>query len=60
MRVMNDIELSEKILEMRPDFPVIFSTGRITPEIEMQTRKSGIKHILRKPYSVSELLAILR
>ena len=56
MPEMNGLLLSEKLLTIRSDLPIILSTGHSTPELENKVREIGVKQILKKPYSLSELL----
>ncbi|MEW5724019.1 MAG: ATP-binding protein [Thermodesulfobacteriota bacterium] len=60
MPELTGIELAEKMLEIRPDMPVILCTGfsqRITPA---EARKIGVRRFLMKPMIFKELARVVR
>jgi len=60
MSEMTGKELAVEILKVRPNIPVILSTG-FSNKIDAETaRKLGIKSFLGKPYNFSELSSELR
>ncbi|HNC99977.1 MAG TPA: response regulator, partial [Myxococcota bacterium] len=48
-------ELARKLFAIRPDIPVILTTGYIRPEDQELAERAGIRHILLKPNTVSEM-----
>lgn len=48
-------ELAKHLLEIRPDIPIILTTGYIRPEEQDQAETTGIRYILLKPNTVSEM-----
>ena len=60
MPKMTGIELAKKILERRPDFPVILCTGFSQMINEEKAKSLGIKAYLMKPVLKSKLAASVR
>lgn len=48
-------ELSRKILEIRPDMPIIINTGYSPVASKSEAKKIGIKEFMMKPITISEL-----
>ena len=48
-------ELSRKILEIRPDMPIILNTGYSPVASKSEAKKIGIKEFMMKPITISEL-----
>jgi PAS domain S-box-containing protein len=52
---MNGIELIRHVRELRPTLPIILTSGYVTPAAEEQARGYGVRSILEKPWTVSQL-----
>jgi DNA-binding response OmpR family regulator len=59
---MNGVELCRKLLEEKPHIKqsIIFITGKASAETGIFMKENGIKHLLRKPFSIHELLGTVR
>jgi len=57
---MNGIELSQKLLEIRPDIPIILCTGFSELIDEKETRKTGISAIIPKPFMLEDMDKVIR
>jgi len=57
---MNGIELSQKLLEIRPDIPIILCTGFSELIDEKETRKTGINAIIPKPFMLDDMAKVIR
>jgi PAS domain S-box-containing protein len=57
---MTGIDLSRKLLQIRPDIPIILCSGIKDPETEVQAKSLGIKVCLSKPLTKSELSQVVR
>jgi CheY-like chemotaxis protein len=60
MPQMTGIELAERIFKIRPDLPIILSTGLnefLTPE---RIAASGIFRVLLKPFTTADLGQLIR
>lgn len=57
---MTGAELSMKIMEIRPNMPIILCTGYSDQIDELKSRELGIKKMLLKPLSVSEASRAIR
>jgi PAS domain S-box-containing protein len=55
MPVMNGLNLSRRLLEIRPDLPIILTTGYSASLTEESVRKLGIRELLFKPNSAQTL-----
>jgi PAS domain S-box-containing protein len=56
---MSGLQLAHEICKMRPDIPVILTSGYINPEDQAKADRLGIRAILTKPVNTKELLATL-
>lgn len=57
---MTGVELARKLLSMRPDIPVILSTGFNEVMTEQEAKSLGISELLLKPTSIEEVKRIVR
>lgn len=55
MPEMGGLDLAKKVLEVRPDIPIVICTGLDALEIDKEARKAGIRAILPKPFLLHEL-----
>ncbi len=60
MPEMNGFTLSEKILALRPDIPVLLCTGYSEKSDEEKAREKGIHEVIMKPLSRHNLAAAIR
>ena len=52
---MTGVQLSQKLLEIRPDIPIIICTGFSTKIDDVKAKASGIRGYVMKPVVMSEL-----
>ncbi|MBW1720204.1 MAG: PAS domain S-box protein, partial [Deltaproteobacteria bacterium] len=52
--------LAKKLVEIRPDIPIIICTGRSEQMSEEKTKRIGIKALVMKPYVMKDLASIVR
>ena len=57
---MTGMDLSRKLLQIRPDIPIIICSGINDPETEVQVKSLGIKSFLQKPLTRRELSQTIR
>jgi CheY-like chemotaxis protein len=57
---MTGIDLSRKLLQIRPDIPIILCSGIREPDTEEQARSLGIRTYLTKPLTRRELSHAIR
>ena len=57
---MTGVQLAEKILSVRPDFPIILCTGFSTTVDEEKVRQLGIRAFIMKPFLKRELVGSIR
>lgn len=55
MPKMTGLELSEQLLKIRPDIPIILCTGFSLGLTETEIQNAGIRDLLIKPLIASEL-----
>ena len=53
-------ELAAKVLEIRPDLPVLLLTGYADPAMEKELRQIGVREVLGKPLSAQKLADAVR
>ncbi len=56
---MSGLQLALEVQQIRPDLPVIFTSGYINPEDQAKAEKLRIRAILTKPVHLKELLSTL-
>lgn len=56
---MSGIELAREIFAIRPDIPVVMTSGYILPADEAEARKIGIREMILKPDTIEELAKAL-
>ncbi|MCP4296149.1 MAG: response regulator, partial [Proteobacteria bacterium] len=59
MPSLTGMELSQEVLTIRPDFPIIITTGYNDLFSESEVSKSGIKKFLTKPVDINEVFDII-
>jgi PAS domain S-box-containing protein len=52
---MNGVELTRAVLRLRPDLPVILTSGFITEDLRLATLAAGVREVLRKPATLLDL-----
>ena len=57
---ISGLDLSEQLLKLRPDLPILLSTGFADPADEHRAKELGVKAILTKPYALTVLVEVLR
>jgi PAS domain S-box-containing protein len=56
---MSGIDVARRILSIRPDIPVIVTTGYVLPDDVERARDVGVRQVVWKPNSVAELGALV-
>jgi len=57
---LTGLELTEAIMGLRSDIPVILCTGFADPAMAKKTKKIGIAEIIKKPFGVQEFAETIR
>jgi CheY-like chemotaxis protein len=57
---MTGIDLAQQMLAIRPDIPVLLASGYVRPEEAERARQAGIRKVIWKPSTLSEMGVILR
>ena len=52
---LSGFDLAEQILTIRPDIPVIVSSGYVRPEDQERGKTIGIHQMIQKPYTLEQL-----
>ncbi|MFZ4395123.1 MAG: hybrid sensor histidine kinase/response regulator, partial [Kiritimatiellia bacterium] len=60
MPVLTGMELSVRMLAIRPELPVILCTGLHSAELCERAAQSGIRRVLQKPYDVHVIAQTIR
>ncbi len=53
-------ELAEMMIRIRPDIPVILCTGFSRHEVSEKAKAIGIRELVMKPFSMSEIAQVIR
>jgi CheY-like chemotaxis protein len=48
------LQVAVDLLKLRPDMPVVLSTGHVTEDLEQRARDAGIREVLYKPHTMAE------
>jgi PAS domain S-box-containing protein len=59
MAKMNGIDMAKKMHNVNQDFPILLATGYLDRNTSELPADSGISHILKKPYRLSELVDLI-
>ena len=59
MAEYSGLDLAAKVLEVRPDFPIILVSGLIDSQQLKRARDLGLRDVLRKPVPLAELAQVL-
>ncbi len=60
MPMLTGVELSVRLLAIRPELPVILCTGLQSAELSERAAQSGIRRVLHKPYDVHVMAQTIR
>ena len=60
MPEMTGLELSRRVLEKRPDMPIILTTGYLHSDAQKNAQESGVMCVVTKPFDVREMIAKIR
>jgi PAS domain S-box-containing protein len=60
MPEMTGLELAGHMLAVRPDTPIILTSGYLQSDVQQRARESGVKCVIKKPFDVHELVAQVR
>jgi len=60
MPEMTGIDLAEKMLQIRPDLPIILCTGYSSSFSEEKVASTGIKGFAHKPMAMKGIAALVR
>ncbi|NOT28601.1 MAG: PAS domain S-box protein [Acidobacteria bacterium] len=53
------VDLAREIVRLRPDLPVMLASGLITDQLQTEAAAAGVRHLLGKPYSATDLCAVI-
>ncbi len=57
---LSGLDLMREVRAIRADLPVALTSGYITDELRQQAAESGVRHLIYKPNTVSELCEAVR
>ncbi len=60
MPEMTGLELAGHMLAIRPDTPIILTSGYLQADVQQKARASGVKSVIKKPFDVHELMSQVR
>jgi signal transduction histidine kinase/CheY-like chemotaxis protein len=56
---LSGFDCAQKILELRPDIPVVLASGNMRPEDELTAKRIGIRAVVGKPAALDQIAALL-
>lgn len=56
---MSGADLARRVIEIRPDIPVVMTSGYLRPEDEEEAREIGVRELILKPDTIEELAKAL-
>jgi len=59
MPVISGLQVVGEVLRRRPDLPVVLTSGAVTDALRAQARALGVREVIYKPDTVSELAAAI-
>ena len=57
---LSGMELTKALLQIRPDLPIILSTGYSSQASEEEALKAGVRRFIMKPVNITQLAAAIR
>ena len=60
MPKMTGDTFATKLLEIRPDIPIILATGMVQQDAAQQAKEIGIKEVIMKPFRPSRLIRLVQ
>lgn len=58
---MNGMEVCRELKKINPDQKIMVATGNYSTDDELaEMKKTGIAHVLRKPFNLNELISLLK
>jgi CheY-like chemotaxis protein len=60
MPEMNGLDLAAQLLAIRPDLPIIITSGYVRPEDKLKADRLGVRDIVLKPNTVAEMGELIR
>jgi len=57
---LSGLDLAKAFLAIRPDLPIILSTGYSSQASEEDAVRAGIRRFIMKPVNISQLAAVIR
>lgn len=52
---ISGLEIARFVLQLRPDLPVVLSSGMVPEEMQQELAAAGVRDVLRKPFTFEEL-----
>lgn len=57
---LSGLEVAQELARMRPDLPVVITSGYITEELRANAHQAGVRHLIYKPNTVDTLCEIIQ
>jgi len=57
---MSGADVADELARIRPDLPVVITSGYITDELRQRAERAGVRHLIYKPNTVEELCEAVR
>ena len=60
MPKLSGLDLARRLLQLRPDFPVLLTSGCVCAEDSDRAARIGVRGVVQKPTGIDEFTAVLR
>lgn len=57
---MSGLDVANELARVRPDLPVVITSGYISDELRQKARHAGVQHLIYKPNTVEDLCEAVR
>jgi PAS domain S-box-containing protein len=54
------IQVAKELRQLRPDLPVVLASGYVTDDLKLRAREVGVRHVIYKPQTVTELCEVVQ
>jgi PAS domain S-box-containing protein len=56
---LSGLDVAKVVATIRPDLPVVLTSGHVTGALHQEAARAGIKHVIHKPNSIDDLCEVI-
>ena len=57
---LSGLDVAQELARIRPELPVVITSGYITEELRANALQAGVRHLIYKPNTVDELCEVIQ